>query len=49
MKDKNLEYIEHTNIDEMKTLGWEEAPMIIIDGEEYTFIEAVKWINSLEE
>lgn len=45
---KNIEYIEHDNIDEMISLGFKETPILIVDGHVYTSIEAIKWVNSLE-
>lgn len=46
---KGISYTEHTDIDEMLALGYKSAPMLVVDGQTYTFNDAVKWVNSLED
>ncbi len=45
---KGVQYIEHTNIDEMLALGYTEVPVLKVDGQSLPFGEAIKWVNSLE-
>ena len=49
LKQKNIEYEEHTDVDEMIKLGYLTVPVLIVDAKEYSFGEAVQWVNSLEE
>lgn len=49
LKQKNIKYEEHTNVDEMIKLGYLTVPVLIVDAKEYSFGEAVQWVNSLEE
>ena len=46
---KKVQYTEHTNIDEMLAKGYKSAPMLVVDGKELSFGEAIKWVNSLKE
>lgn len=48
MAKKNVQYTEHTNVDEMIAMGFSSAPVLIVDGVKYTFSDAIKWINALE-
>lgn len=45
LKQKNIEYQEINNVDEMLKLGIQEAPQLKVDGKLMTFSEAVKWVN----
>lgn len=49
LKQKNIPYIEHTNTEEMISLNYSIVPILIVDDEQYSFGEAVQWVNSLEE
>lgn len=49
LKQKNIPYIEHTNTEEMINLNYSIVPILIVDDEQYSFGEAVQWVNSLEE
>ena len=35
-------------IDEMLAKGYKSAPMLVVDDKEFSFGEAIKWVNSLE-
>ena len=45
---KGIEYTEHTDVDEMLAKGYKSAPMLVVDDKEFSFGEAIKWVNSLE-
>ena len=45
LKQKNIEYQEINNVDEMLKLGIQEVPQLKVDGKLMTFSEAVKWVN----
>ena len=45
LKQKNIEYEECNDIEEMLKLGIQEAPQLEVDGKLMTFGEAVKWVN----
>ena len=45
LKQKNIEYEECNDIEEMLKLGIQEAPQLEVDGKLMTFSEAVKWVN----
>ena len=49
LKQKNIEYEEHIDVDEMIKLGYLTVPVLVVDAKEYSFGEAVQWVNSLEE
>lgn len=49
LKQKNIPYTEHTDTEEMINLNFSTVPILIIDSKQYSFGEAVQWINSLEE
>lgn len=49
LKQKNISYTEHTNTEEMINLNFSVVPILIVDNEQYSFGEAVQWVNSLEE
>ena len=46
LKQKNIEYIENTDIEEMKSLGMMSAPMLKVNDSLLSFVDAVKWVNS---
>ena len=49
LKQKNIPYTEHTNIEEMINLNFSVVPILMVDNDQYSFGEAVQWVNSLEE
>lgn len=49
LKQKNIPYTEHTNTEEMINLNFSVVPILMVDNEQYSFGEAVQWVNSLEE
>lgn len=49
LADKGIEYSEVQSIDEMLSLGIMEVPVLVVDGELKSFVEAVKWVNDQQE
>lgn len=47
LKDKNIHYEEINDVDDMLNKGITEVPILYINGENYSFGEAVKYINSI--
>lgn len=47
LKQKNVDYIENNNIDEMQKMGITTVPMLMINSDLLDFVEAVEYINSL--
>lgn len=47
MKDKNIDFIENRDIEEMEKLGIMSVPVLRKDGELLDFGKAISWINSL--
>lgn len=47
LKQKNVDYIENNNIDEMQKMGITAVPMLMINSDLLNFVEAVEYINSL--
>lgn len=45
MKDKNIQYIEVTDEQKILQLGFNQAPILEVDGRIYDFKEANAWIN----
>ena len=45
MLDKNIQFTEVEDIEEMKKLGLKSAPALDIDGKIFTFEEALKWVK----
>ena len=45
LKQKNIEYQEINNVDEMLKLGIQSVPQLKVDGKLMDFSEAVKWVN----
>lgn len=45
LSDKEIEYSEVASVEEMKTLGITEVPILSIDGQMYDFKSAVEWVN----
>lgn len=48
LKIKNVDFEECRDIEIMQEKGFENAPMLEVDGAVMSFAEAVKWINNLE-
>ena len=48
LKAKNVAFEECRDIEIMQEKGFENAPMLEVDGIAMSFGEAVKWINNLE-
>lgn len=45
---KNITYIEHDDINEMIALGYKETPILVVDGQKYSSVDAIKWVNAQE-
>ena len=45
LKQKNIEYEECSDIEEMLKLEIQEAPQLEVDGKLLNFGEAVRWVN----
>ena len=48
LKAKNVAFEECRDIEIMQEKGFENAPMLEVNGTSMSFGEAVKWINNLE-
>ena len=48
LKAKNIEYVEHNNVDDMESLGIDQVPVLSVDGSLMSFAEANNWINNTE-
>jgi glutaredoxin len=47
LDQKNIQYEENENIEEMISLGISSAPAIFYEGKIYTFADAIRLVNSL--
>lgn len=47
LKQKNVDYVENNNVDEMQKMGITTVPMLMINSNLLDFVEAVEYINSL--
>lgn len=45
LKQKNIEYTEVNDIEEMSKLGIQSAPCLSVDGELFEFAPGIRWIN----
>ena len=45
LKEKNIEFEECMDVDEMKVLGINAVPVMSIDGNLMNFLEATRWVN----
>lgn len=45
LKEKNIEYFENNNVNQMLEMGLSTVPWLEVDGEMMGFNQAVKWIN----
>ena len=48
LTEKNIEYIEFTDVDKMIEMGFSVMPMLEVDGVVMDFTTANKWINEFE-
>lgn len=44
LAQKNIQYIEVSDINEMQKLGFQSAPMLKVDDKLYNFSDANRWI-----
>ena len=49
LTEKNIEYIEFTDVDKMIEMGFSVMPMLEVDGVVMDFTTANKWINEFKE
>ena len=47
LKQKNVDYVENNNVDEMQKMGITTVPMLMINSDLLNFVEAVEYINNL--
>lgn len=47
LKQKNVDYVENNNVDEMQKKGITTVPMLMINSDLLNFVEAVEYINNL--
>lgn len=45
LRDKGIEFEVETDVDLMIEKGYLMAPVLVVDGKEYEFGEAVTWVN----
>ena len=48
LTEKNIEYIEFTDVDKMIEMGFSVMPMLEVDGVVMDFATANKWINEFK-
>ena len=48
LKQKNIEYVECNDVEEMEKKDISSVPCLDVDGDLMDFGNAVKWINALE-
>ena len=46
LAQKNIQYIEVTDVSKMTELGFKSAPILEVDGRIYDFKEANKWVTN---
>lgn len=49
LKASNINYIENNDVDVMLSKGLLTAPALEVDGEIYTFTQAVEWLKKQED
>ena len=49
LTEKNIKFTKNNNVIEMSELGIDQVPVLSIDGEMLSFVEANKWINERED
>lgn len=47
LKEKCIPYEEKTDIEEMISLGFEHAPILVVDGKAMGVKESLNWIKSI--
>ena len=47
LKEKCIPYEEKTDIEEMISLGFEHAPILVVDGKSMGVKESLNWIKSI--
>lgn len=45
LKQKNIDFEENTDVEQMKSRGFQEAPKLEVEGTIMEFKEAVEWIK----
>lgn len=45
----NLHYVVNTDVEAMQSLGFTEAPMLVVDNRIMNFVKACDWINNFKE
>lgn len=48
LKNKNIQYTEITDVNEMQKLGIMSVPYLSVNGKLLNFGESVKWVNGKE-
>lgn len=43
---KNIEYTEHTDVEEMLKMGFKAAPVLIVDNRTMNYLDAVNWVKT---
>lgn len=46
LAEKNIDYTENQNVEEMVALGIDQVPVLKINGAVMKFKEAIEWVNS---
>lgn len=46
---KNIEYTEINDKEKMASLGIDEIPILLIEGNSLKYKEAINWVNEMEE
>ena len=49
LTEKNIKFTKNNNVIEMSEIGIDQVPVLSIDGEMLSFVEANKWINERED
>ena len=47
LKEKHIQYEEKNDIEEMISLGFEHAPILVVDGKSMGVKESLNWIKSI--
>lgn len=42
---KNVDYVVHSDVEEMQKIGIEQVPVLVVSGEQMDFTTAVRWVN----
>ena len=49
LKEKNIDYIENDNIDEIKATGYSHVPLLEVDGKILSGVEIYTWASTYKE